>query len=273
MVDDLSGRLALVIGARRRRGIGRAAVLALARAGADIVVADLCRRAGAPAPDRWQEVRAVVEAAQGIGRQSLPVDLDVTQLDEIGSALDLAELTFGRRVDILINAAGVDAICPALDLSEDEWKRVMDVNAKGTLFACQAVASRLINAHQPGRIVNIASRAGMTGAALYAAYCASKFAVIGLTESLAIEWAPKGIAVNAVCPGPVATDMLDEAVNKVAIASGSTTPEVRSRWISSLPLQRLATPEEVADVILFLASPKSSYISGESLMITGGRSV
>lgn len=268
--NELAGRLALVTGARRPRGIGLAAARALARAGADVVAADLCRRGGEPDPAAWEQMQAGARGIEALGRRALALDLDVTRADEIASALERVEAAFGRPVDVLVNAAGVVSTTPALDLSEAEWQRVMDVNARGTLLACQAVARRLVARGLPGRIVNVASRSGKLGSPLHTAYCASKFAVVGITQCLAVEWAPLGIAVNAVCPGLVDTDMLDEVFEGFAAGSGTSVEAMRAQWLSAVPLGRLATPEEVADTIVFLASPRARYVTGESLIVTGG---
>lgn len=176
---------------------------------------------------------------------------------------------FGK-IGILVNNAGILRIGPVLDLREEEWDAMFNVNVKGFFLFSKAVAKHMTS-RRKGKIVNIASEAGMTGEALIVAYCASKFAVVGFTQAFALEMAPYNINVNAVCPTYVDTQLLDYAASEIGKIESRSAEEVKAQWASDVSLGRLATPEDIAKVVLFLTSDDSSFISGQAINVTGGR--
>jgi len=172
-------------------------------------------------------------------------------------------------IDVWVNNAGVSYILPTLECSEEIWDRTLDVNLKGTFLCCQAVLRRMVD-QNTGVILNMSSQSGKAGNSHYAAYCASKFGIIGLTQSLAMEFASSGVRVNALCPGVVLTPMWDEMIGDYARKRDMSIEEVRPYLESKVPLGRLATPQDVAHAAAFLASDEASYITGQSLNVSGG---
>jgi 2-dehydro-3-deoxy-D-gluconate 5-dehydrogenase len=243
---DLSGKTALVTGANT--GIGQAIAIALARAGADIVVA------GRTAPD---ETATAVKAE---GRQFLAIDVDLSDTSHAEGVIRQA-LTRGMAVDILVNNAGIIRRAEALDFTEADWDAVMDLNLKSVFFLSQAAAREMLRSGRGGKIINIASMLSFQGGIRVASYTASKSAIAGLTRLLANEWAGKGINVNAIAPGYVATN------NTTALRNDET----RSREIlARIPAGRWAKPEDIAGAAVFLASPAADYVHGAIIPVDGG---
>ncbi len=176
---------------------------------------------------------------------------------------------FGH-IDILVNNAGVVSNAPVLELSEEEWDRNIAVNLKG-VFLCSQRVGRVMAAQRSGRIINISSLSGKVGAPGQAAYCASKHGVIGLTYVLAIDLAPYGINVNAICPGMNETEMAQSVMAQRAAARGQSVEEVRQGILAKTPLGRFGRPEDIAQVVLFFASPMSAYVTGQAIDVDGGR--
>jgi 3-hydroxybutyrate dehydrogenase len=253
----LTNQTAIVTGAAR--GIGKGIALALARAGAHVVVADINAEAAARAAG---EITA-------LGLSAMAAAVDVTQANQVNGMVESALARFGQ-LDILVNDAGVVSNAPILDLSEEEWDRTIAVNLKGA-FLCSRRAAQAMAAHRSGRIINIASLSGKVGAPGQAAYCASKHGVIGLTLVMAIDLAPYGITVNAICPGMNETEMMQQVIADRAASRGQTTDEVRQGIIVKTPLGRFGRPEDVAEVVLFFASPGAAYITGQAIDVDGGR--
>ncbi len=250
----LAGRRGLVTGAGS--GIGRAIALALAREGARVAVTDLD-------PERARAVAGEIGAAA----HALP--LDVTSADDTVRAFDAAEQALGG-LDLVVANAGVSTMRRVVDLTEEEWDFNMDVNAKGVFLTNREAVRRFLASGAKGCIVNTASLAGKTGAPLLAHYAASKFAVVGFTQSLAKEVAERGIRVNAVCPGFVRTGMQDREILWEAQLRGMEPEAVRREYVSLTPMGRIEEPEDVADTVVFLASDLARFITGESVNVTGG---
>jgi NAD(P)-dependent dehydrogenase (short-subunit alcohol dehydrogenase family) len=246
----LTGRRALVTGGNR--GLGRAFALALAEAGADVAIA---ARDG----ERNAVVVAEIEAR---GRRGLAVEADITAPDDVRRLVADVTGELGG-IDVLVNNAGVAIHRPALEIPPEEWQQVIDLNLTALWNCSTAVAPGMIDA-AGGVIVNVGSMSAqiVNRPQWQASYNASKAAVHHLTRSLAAEWAPYGIRVNAIAPGSVKTDM-----------SPVDQPQFRQNWILDAPLQRYATPEEIAPSVVYLASPASSFMTGAVLLIDGGYSV
>ncbi len=247
---DLSGRTAVVTGATR--GLGRGFARALAEAGADIVIVGRDSRAAA-------DVEAELSA---LGRRSLTVLGDITRREEIERIRDAAIERFGA-IDILVNNAGDCVHSPALDVTDDQWRQVMDVNLDAVWMCCQVFGRHMVGG-RGGSIVNIGSMSGqiVNRPQWQPAYNASKAAVHHLTRSLAAEWAPAGVRVNALAPGYIKTDM-----------SPVDDPQFHRHWIEDTPQQRYATPDELGPAIVYLASDASSFVTGSVLFIDGGYTV
>lgn len=267
---DLQGKVALVTGAAGAGGLGRAIALRLAREGADLIVNDLSEESGPRQglPDVAREIEA-------LGRRALPVYADVSSAPQVEQMVAAALEQFGR-IDIMVNNAGAPAgrdRVPVVELEEEAFDIVQRVNVKGTFLCSRAAARAMISREEGGRIINISSTAGKKGVARYAAYCASKFAVRGFTQALAQELAPHKITVNAICPGLVATERLDEIAS--ALAPAGTDPglyrqEMITTAIAGVPLGRMTEPADIARMASFLASEEAAFLTGLSLTVDGG---
>lgn len=250
----LTERRALVTGAGS--GIGRAIAIALAREGARVAVSDL----------DGERAQAV---ARDIGQGDLAFALDVTSADQTESVFGTVEDALGP-LNLVVANAGVSTMRRVVDLTEEDWNFNMDVNAKGVFLTNREAVRRFIASGTPGAIVNTASLAGKTGVPLLAHYAASKFAVVGFTQSLAKEVAKDGIRVNAVCPGFVRTSMQDREIVWEAELRGMTPDAVRDEYVLLTPLGRIEEAEDVADTVVYLASDLARFVTGESVNVTGG---
>lgn len=247
---DLAGKIALVTGAQR--GMGRTHALLLAQQGATVIVTDVDQSA-------CENVVAEIEQAGGTAQAYA---MDVTQIAQIHDVFDQVIEQYGR-LDILVNNAGIYKPKMALDISEEEWNRTVDVNLKGYFFCAQRAAKEM-QKHNWGRIINIASIAsGAVGVGVAGGshYTATKGGVVGLTEALAVEFAPLGITVNCIGPGAIDTPMVAEADMDDAAMQG---------LLAGVPLKRMGKPEEVSTAVVFLASDEASYITGATLYVDGG---
>ena len=247
---DLTNKVALVTGARR--GMGKAHSIALAKQGAKVVVTDISQ----------EECQLVVDEIKSMGGEAIALKLDVSNVVEVNQVFDEVVKQFGR-LDILVNNAGIFAPKPALELTEEDWDKTIRINLKGE-FLCAQRAAKEMAKNNWGRIINIASVAsggvgvGISGGAHYTA---SKGGIIGMTETLADEWASLGINVNAIGPGAIDTPM----------TSTSQIPEEAMKaMLAGVPLKRIGKPEEVSAAVVFLASEEASYVTGATFYVDGG---
>ena len=272
---NLEGKVALVTGAGGERGIGRAIATRLAREGANVVVNDIVSNPHAVSESQWQGVPDVISEIEDLGRQAMGIVADISDAAQVDDMVRQAIDRFGQ-VDILVNNAGSppgrDRV-PVVELEEDAWDLVQRVNVKGTFLCFRAAAREMIKQGNGGKVIIISSGAGKRGMARYAAYCASKFALIGFTQSLALELAPHRINVNAICPGLVDTERIAGIAAALA-PEGQTADEYRARMIEErsreIPLGRAAMGTDVAVVAAFLASAESDYLTGLSIPVAGG---
>jgi NAD(P)-dependent dehydrogenase (short-subunit alcohol dehydrogenase family) len=253
---ELNEQVAIVTGAGR--GIGRATALELARMGADIVIAEV-DKAGA---------ERTASDVRGLNRRARVIPTDVTSRDALRAMADETRAQLGR-IDILVNNAGIYRAAAALDVSEEHWDAIMNINAKAVFFASQAVLPTMI-AQKRGVIVSLASMAGKIGSTTNLPYNASKAAVISITKSLALAHAADGIRVNCVCPGFVETDMWMAVAREQGALLGISPEEFTRRRMAQVPLRRMERPEDVANVIAFLVSSRAEYMTGQALSIDGG---
>ena len=270
---NLNGKVALVTGAGGKNGIGRAIATRLASEGADLVLNDVTE-----VPyhdDEWRGITSVTEEIETLGRKAICVVADVSNAGQVQNMVEQALEAYGR-LDILVNNAGARAgsdRVPIVELNEADWDRVHNVNVKGVFLCCRAVARQLIAQGQGGKIINISSTAGKRGYARFGAYCASKFAVIGLTQSLALELASHRINVNAICPGLVNTERVGHIAS--AVIEGDLSDQEKrdlhvARTESSVPLGRIADGSDVARMSAFLASSEADYLTGLAINVSGG---
>lgn len=256
-MQGIADKTVLITGAAN--GIGRASALAFARHGARVAVTDV-DKAGA---------MAVAKDIERDGGRATAYRVDVTDVGETEAAFADAAADLGP-VEIVHGNAGVSSMKAAVDLTEADWDFNLDVNAKGVFLTNQAAVRHFQEQSVQGVIVNTASLAAKKGAPLLAHYSASKFAVLGWTQALAREVAPLGIRVNAVCPGFVVTPMQEREIVWEAELTGLTPDGVRQSYIDMTPLGRLETPEDVADVVVFLASDGARFMTGQGINVTGG---
>ena len=271
---SLEGKVAYVTGAGRPRGIGRAAAIELARAGADVVVSDLARPGprigGLPtvAEDDVGLHEAVAEI-EAFGQRGRAVALDVTDEDEVRSAVAMATEHFGG-IDVLFNNAGTPVgVKPFMDLSTDDWMRSWGVHVMGCVFMCRAVIP-VMRARGGGAIINNSSASGLRALPDYAGYTATKHALIGLTKTLALEFGPDGIRAVAICPGDIATDMADLGIVLASQEAGIDASERESLApLDTIGLRRRGQPEEVGRLVAWLASDDASYLTGNAMLVDG----
>ena len=246
---NLSDRVALVTGAGR--GIGKAIAMALADAGAQVCINDIN-------PDTARDTADKIRAQGG---QAFDYAADVSNRMQVGPMIEATRDRWGR-LDILVNNAGVEPKASVLSLDDWDWERTINVNLRGT-FICTQLAGRVMHDQGGGVVVNVASIAGHKSPLPNAsAYCASKAGVVGFTRECAREFAAYNIRVNAVCPGVIVTPMTEKSRDN---------PDVMRKWLDDIPQHRLGEPEEIASVVLFMCSDAASYLTGQALVVDGGK--
>jgi 2-deoxy-D-gluconate 3-dehydrogenase len=244
---DLTGKVMVVTGAGR--GIGRAIALVAAEAGADLALGSRT----------VAELEAVAAEAKPHGRRIRSLPLDVCDRASIDRFVAETLAAFGR-IDVLVNNAGTNRLKPALEVTEEDWDLILDTNLKGLFFLTQAVARGMIE-RKSGRIINIASQAGLVGGPIRAPYCASKGGLINLTRALACEWAPHGVTVNGVAPTVTRTPLAEKAMEN---------PIFRESVERNILVGRLAEPTEIAAAVIYLASDAAAMVTGHTLAVDGG---
>ena len=276
----LEGKVALVTGAGGMRGVGRATVMKLAGMGADIALTDVHRETEdlPPAEVRtsWRGIDAVSEEVEATGRRAFPAYCDLGDSAQIERMVEQVMAHYGR-IDILVNNAraiiGRDKVS-VTELEQEVWEHFLKINTTAPYLLTKEVGRRMIEAGNGGRIINIASNASKQASATGAAYSASKFAVLGLTQASALDLAPYGITVNAVCPGPINTDRMSYWERDQAAERGISQEEFRGQIVQAgaqaSPLGRIAEPQDVANVVAFLASDEASFVTGQAYNVNGG---
>jgi NAD(P)-dependent dehydrogenase (short-subunit alcohol dehydrogenase family) len=249
----LQGRTVLLTGGAT--GIGRRIATRLAEEGCDVGIVDV----------NLDEAARTVAMIEERGRRGAVFEADVGDYDQVSAAVAAFLQKFGR-IDVLANNAGIISVGRVEDTAVDEWRRIFRVNVDGVFHLCKAVVPHL-REQKSGKIVNTASWFGKIGKPHYSAYCASKFAVIGLTQSLAMELAPLGINVNAVCPGTIVETGMRDVADKRSIEQGIPTAKERE---STIPLGRVGLPDDIARAVAFLASDEAAYMTGQAINVTGG---
>lgn len=263
---ELEGKVAIVTGAGRMRGIGRASAVVLARMGAHVVVTGTGRNPDTFPEDEkdagWRDIQSTAEQVESYGVRALPLVSNIADQDDVQKMIDATVAEFGQ-VDIIVNNAaapyGSDRVA-VVDMDADVFKTVIDVKVLGTFYACRAAVKQMIEQGEGGRIINLSSTMGKSGRANTSAYNAANFAIDGFTQALAKEVGQHNITANSVCPGTTETSRLDP------VGRG----DVWQGRLQSIPISRAGTDDEVGELIGFLCSPRAGYITGQSVNINGG---
>ncbi|MCZ6538281.1 MAG: SDR family NAD(P)-dependent oxidoreductase [Chloroflexi bacterium] len=269
---ELDGKIAIVTGAGGKSGIGRGIAIRLASEGADVVVCDLNDKS----TPEWGGLSAVVDEINASGGRAIGLTGSVADSTQVRAIVEGAISEFGR-IDILVNTAGAPAGAdrvPVVDLAEEMWDLVIGVNLKGTFLMSQAVGRHMIRRGGGGKIINMSSISGKKGAARFAAYCSSKFGVIGFTQSLALELAEHRVNVNAICPSLIETERVLDMAAVLKPDEETTAEEWRDVMVersnAANPLGRIGQAKDVAGVAAFLASSESDYLTGLAINVAGG---
>ncbi len=272
-----AGQVALVTGAARPRGIGRATALGLARGGADVACLDIARAyddAPFHATGTGDDLASVAAEIESLGVRAATAVADVSDEAAVESAVEAVSAELGI-VTLVANVAGGSGpgfgLGPLLNVNADEFRRVLDVNLVGTWLVSKACATRMVTGGAGGRICNVSSQAGKRAFPFLGAYCAAKAGVILLTQTMALELGPQGIAVNAVCPGTVDTDLINKDAMFEGLVGG---PEGLADFITrEIPLGRLQSAEEIAAAICWLLSDAARGVTGEALNVSAGQTM
>ncbi len=253
----LKDKVVIVTGGAR--GIGQGITLALAKENASIVIVDVLD----------DLAKRVAEQVKGIGSRVLVVKADVSESRQVNEMVQQAIERF-LKIDILVNNAGILRVGSVVDLSEEDWEKVISVNLKSVFLCSKAVIPHMIK-QKSGKIINIASQAAKTGEAFNSPYCVSKAGVVSLTQCLALELAKYSINVNAICPGVVDTEMMTKVYEERSALYGLVPEEYKRELELAIPLGRIERPDDVAKLVVFLASSESEYMTGQAVNITGGK--
>jgi NAD(P)-dependent dehydrogenase (short-subunit alcohol dehydrogenase family) len=279
-MSGLHGKVALITGAGGMRGVGRATALKLAQQGADLALTDVQRGPEDLPPGEvrvgWRGLDSVAEEVQALERRCYTSPCDLGKPDQVQQLVQQVLEHYGR-IDILVNNAraiiGRDKV-PITELPEEVWHHFLAINTTAVFLLTKLVGREMIRQGRGGRIINIASNAAKQASARGAAYSASKFAVLGLTQASALDLAPYGITVNAVCPGPINTDRLSYWERAKAEEEGIPLEELRGRIVKeagqATPLGRIAEADDVANLVSFLASEEAAFITGQAYNVNGG---
>ena len=265
-MGELDGKVAVVTGAGRLRGIGRAAAVALAKLGADIVPTGTGRNPASFPDDEkavgWKDIEGTAEQVRALGRKALPLVVDVSDAEQVAAMAEKTVHEFGR-IDIMVNnaayAKGPDRV-PTVVLDDDIFRKVVDIKVLGTYYCSKAAAQVMLARGEGGKIVNVSSGAGKRGSENALAYCAGCFAQVAMTQTMAHELGPYGVNVNCVCPGAVDTHRMDDLVYT----------DAWDRMASETPIRRNGTDDEVGEFIAYLCTEAASWIQGQSINIDGG---
>jgi NAD(P)-dependent dehydrogenase (short-subunit alcohol dehydrogenase family) len=257
MCNRLINRIALVTGGGS--GIGEGICIRFAEEGAHIAVADI----------REEIANEVTKKIRTLGRDSIALKIDVSQRLEVEKTVEKIINYFGR-IDILVNSAGISNIIPFIETTDEIWDNTISINLRGTFLCCQVVIQQMLKQGK-GKIINLSSQSGKRGTSWSAAYCASKAGIIGLTQSIATEFAPNRININAICPGIVFTPMWDKQLEDYGRKKNLLKEEVKDYLLSKIPLGYFAEPQEVANLAVFMASDESDYMTGQAINFTGGQ--
>jgi 3-oxoacyl-[acyl-carrier protein] reductase len=273
-MKPLDGKIAIVTGAGRPKGMGRAAALRLADHGASVVVTDVCKRyegffKDLGVGDDFGALEELVKEIESRGVRGLAMVVDVTDRAQIEACVEQTCAELGG-IDILFNNAGTPiGVGPFVTMSGYQWDMSLGVNVTGPFHFCQLVIPKMIE-RGGGSIINNASMAGLGATEMMAGYVTSKFALVGLTKAVAVEYGASGIRCNCICPGMILTDMGDDEFAFKAHMEGITPDQAAANIAEHTALRRNASPEEVADVVAYLAGPASSYLTGLAIPVAGG---
>ncbi|WP_407857794.1 SDR family NAD(P)-dependent oxidoreductase [Enterococcus hailinensis] len=252
----MNGKIAVVTGGGS--GIGAGICLELARIGAQVIVSDI----------NGEAALEVAKEIEDNGFKAEARKLDVTNANDIKELGDYIKEKYGL-VDYWVNSAGISKIIPFFEHTEELWDNTLDINLKGQFLCCKVAVEQMLEKGK-GSIINLSSQSGKVGTSSYQAYCSSKFGVIGLTQSLAAEFGPKGIRVNSIAPGVIYTPMWDEQKKDYAKKRNLNPDEVMDYFKAKIPLRKLGTVEDVAKLVKFLLSDDATYITGQTINLNGG---
>lgn len=269
----LEGKVAVVTGAGRPRGIGEATAIKLAEEGADVVISDIDRTYQDDLSwyplGNMDHLQIVAGKIRDLGRKALVLRVDITRKEEVQEMIDSTIREFGK-LDILVNNAGAAVGAgPFLSVDEAAWQKTIDVNVMGTFYCMRAAIPEMLRLGG-GRIINISSVGGLKGAPQYGAYNASKFAVVGMTQTAAFEFAPYNILINCVCPGSVDTKLTEFHRDAYAQVLDVPAEELKKQQTKRIAMGRWAVGEDIANAVCFLASPLNTYITAQALPVEGG---
>ena len=276
-MSGLKNKVVVVTGTASKRGMGHAIALRLAREGADVVVMDkfTAPKSMFPGDEGWKGLDEEVQEITALGRRTMAITMDISQGKDVDAAIAKILGEFSK-IDILVHCAAVRGPVgtPLVDHTEKDWQNCLNVNVLGTFLISKAIAKHMIARGEGGKILILASMAGTHGVKGSSAYCASKYATIGLVKSLALELAPYHINVNAINPGAIITNLRDAAFDKMAKEKGISWDKAREedyKMVGALiPWGRLGSVEEIANLACFLVTDQSDYITAETVGITGG---